>query len=364
MSSSHEHLRMLITGGTGYLGAYFVDHFNPTIHKDHGISHLAFTYTSVEDSTLPHYFESPVVGDVRLLSYRVDLSDASSKLFLDFETFVTDFEPDIVIHLAAKTQSTISYADAYPTNVEGTRNLCTALSKCSRIPHLVVFSTDWVYGAVAGKSLLKETDSATPEQSSGFYGKTKLESELLIQKEFPEVWARTMVLRSALVLGSHRLNRKRATFLQWLYDRLVAEERGSRQRSEIFSDEYRSVIFLPDILDLMQRIVTLVKENKEASVFGQTYNMGGPMRLTRYALACALCRASGMDPDERVKPVTLAEAGLADQRPGDLSMDSSKLERAFPGWKRTQLEEGIQWFLQELQRVNALTHGSVQVGLK
>jgi nucleoside-diphosphate-sugar epimerase len=339
-------VRLLITGGTGYLGTYLIDHFNPKVNG--AISQVAFTYSSVADEHLPSYYRTDVSDRRHVLGFKLDLSKPTDAGFLEFETFLAEFSPDVVLHAAAKTQSNITYDEAYPVNVEGTRNLAKALMKCSKVPLLIHFSTDWVYSS--GHSYIKEDLPVHATTASGAYGRTKLESEEMLRVEFPELFARTVILRSALILGPRRPNGKRSTFLQWLYDRISAIKDGDSP-VEVFADEWRSPIFLPDVMDCLDKLVHM--HAHPAVPLGQVYNMGGPRRISRLELADALCKGMGI-PDPRakhVRPVTRASAGLADSRPEDLSMDSSKLANALPQWKRTSLDDGIRWFLDSLKQL-------------
>lgn len=85
---------------------------------------------------------------------------------------VCDFEPEIVIHLAARAIVNDCYNDpvsAYGTNVMGTVNLLEAVRACGSVKSVVVVTTDKVYENKGDGAVYAETDplgGADPYSSS------------------------------------------------------------------------------------------------------------------------------------------------------------------------------------------------------
>ena len=99
----------------------------------------------------------------------------------------------------------------------------------------------------------------------------------------------------------------------------------------LFSDEYRSPVCVDYVVHVLLSIIDSVKSNRSAASAsdenpfrGAVLNMGGLDRLSRLELGWQMCDELQL-PLDRCRPTTLAEAGLSDTRPGDLSMDSSRL---------------------------------------
>jgi dTDP-4-dehydrorhamnose reductase len=172
---------------------------------------------------------------------------------------------------------------------------------------LVHVSTDQVFDGSHG--LWKETDPTGPLHE---YGRSKVLGEMTVDERCPPA----AIVRPGLLTGKAPPGRRSSTGL--LLDTLA---RGARPR--MFTDEIRSPIAAPDAA---RALVDLAERPDVAGLF----HCGGPEPLTRLELARREAVAAGFDP-EAIDPVTRAEAGLDTERPGDLSLDSSRLV-ALLGW--------------------------------
>ncbi len=141
-------MKFLITGGSGMVGAYFVE----KLSKEHQVIGL--------------YYTNPIT----LLGGRhvkVDITDKDEVLEL------STFKPDVIIHCAAITN--ISFCEknkdrATIVNVEGTKNIADLARKSNSV--LVYISTDAVFNGEKGN--YSEHEIPCPNT---FYGKTKLAGE-------------------------------------------------------------------------------------------------------------------------------------------------------------------------------------------
>lgn len=203
-------------------------------------------------------------------------------------------------------------------------------------------------------------EDACDESSTGFgaYGCSKREGERVVQQGAPE--QSFTILRSALMYGApspftdkHCFFKVRRTtttaavrcsivcalrrlillslsrlllaayFLQFILDGISSEQGVS-----LFSDEYRSPVCVDYVVHVLMSIIESVKSSSSASDGSpfrvSVLNMGGLDRLSRLELGWQMCDELQL-PRDRCRPTTLAEAGLSNTRPADLSMDSSKL---------------------------------------
>src|SRR3954462_13496015 len=156
-------MRLLVTGGAGFIGANFV-HYTLREHPEHTIIVLdALTYAGNEASLSGVRdrieFEQGSVADSALVDELVQRSD-------------------VVVHFAAESHNDNSLSDPSPfvqTNLIGTYTILEAVRKHGvRLHHI---STDEVYGDLELDDPRKFTPE-TPYNPSSPYSSTKAGSDL------------------------------------------------------------------------------------------------------------------------------------------------------------------------------------------
>jgi dTDP-glucose 4,6-dehydratase len=171
-------MRVLVTGGAGFIGANFVCR---TVATRPGVQVAvldALTYAGSEANLAP-------VAD-RIEFVQGDIADASvvDKLVA---------ESDVVVHFAAESHNDNSLSDPSPfvhTNVVGTFTLLEAVRRHDvRFHHI---STDEVYGDLPLDDPRKFTPQ-TPYNPSSPYSSTKAGSDLLVR-----AWVRSFGVRATV----------------------------------------------------------------------------------------------------------------------------------------------------------------------
>ncbi len=151
-------MKILITGGTGFIGSRLALSY---LKEGHAVEVIGQTNTPAEKSN------------------SIELEQAGAKIH---HISVTDREAvfnaiknfDFVFHLAAaQHEMNISDKRFWEVNVEGTHNMLDAAAS-SKIRKFVHGSTIGVYGNIDG-----EIDESAPLNPDNIYGKTKLEAEKL-----------------------------------------------------------------------------------------------------------------------------------------------------------------------------------------
>ena len=169
-------MRVLVTGGAGFIGANFV-HWTRRHKPDVQLTVLdALTYAA-DGSSLAG-------ADVELV--RGDITDAA---LVDRLVAASD----LVVHFAAETHNDNSLSDPSPflqTNVIGTYTILEAVRRHGvRLHHV---STDEVYGDLELEDPKRFTED-TPYNPSSPYSSTKAASDLLVR-----AWVRSFGLQATL----------------------------------------------------------------------------------------------------------------------------------------------------------------------
>ena len=171
-------MRLLVTGGAGFIGANFVQQ---TVRErpDVAVTVLdALIYAGDEASLAP-------VAD-RITFVRGDVADAE---LVDRLVGASD----LVVHFAAESHNDNSLDDPWPfvqTNVVGTYTLLEAVRRHDVRYHHI--STDEVYGDLELDDPAKFTPS-TPYNPSSPYSSTKAASDLLVR-----AWVRSFGVRATI----------------------------------------------------------------------------------------------------------------------------------------------------------------------
>ena len=171
-------MRLLVTGGAGFIGANFV-HATVRDYPDDAVTVLdAMTYAGSRESLVP------VENDISLV--QADITDAELVSQLVAES-------DAVVHFAAETHVDNAFADPAPflrANVIGTFTILEAVRRHGvRLHHV---STDEVYGDLALDDPQRFTES-TPYNPSSPYSSTKAASDMLVR-----AWVRSYGVRATI----------------------------------------------------------------------------------------------------------------------------------------------------------------------
>ena len=157
-------MRIVITGGAGFIGSSFVH-----LCVERGYDVLVvdkFTYAS----------------DIKNLPGTLDVFDILIKDICDVTP--SDLgEYDYLVNFAAESHVDNSIKDGRPfvrTNVEGTFNLLECARKNPKLKRFIQISTDEVYGDLE-LSMYGESETHDPMRPSSYYSSTKASADLLVE---------------------------------------------------------------------------------------------------------------------------------------------------------------------------------------
>lgn len=162
-------MKVLITGGNGFLGSYFVNHWKAKGNE-------VLTLGRGENSDL-----------------KCNIKDEIPKINQDI---------DYVIHIAGKAhsipKSKAEEEDFYNVNVKGTANLLNGLNQ-KNIKGFMFISSVAVYGAKHGSNITEKNNL----EATDSYGKTKIEAEKIITEWGLKENIKISIIRPPLIIGKN-----------------------------------------------------------------------------------------------------------------------------------------------------------------
>jgi dTDP-glucose 4,6-dehydratase len=259
-------MRLLVTGGAGFIGANFVH----GAVGEHTVTVLdALTYAGSRESL------APVDDDIRLV--QGDIADAEL-----VTTLVA--EADAVVHFAAETHVDNALADPEPflhSNVIGTYTVLEAVRRHGvRLHHI---STDEVYGDLA----LDQTDrftAATPYNPSSPYSSTKAAADMLVR-----AWVRSYGVRATISNCSNNYGPYQHVE-KFIPRQITNVLTGRRPKLYGAGANVRDWIHVDDHNDAVWRIL-------EGGQIGRTYLIGAESERDNLSVMRTILALMDRDPD-------------------------------------------------------------------
>lgn len=164
--------RIIITGASGFIGTNLLEYF---IGKGHEVINIDFN--------------EPKIAERRNRWKNIDITDESKTV----EAFVA-FNPDYIVHLAARTDLFGSCMKDYDANVTGVRNVLKAAGQCHNLKKILITSSMLV--CHAGYMPKSQRDYCP----TNWYGRSKVETENIVWTNKPGCdWA---ILRPTSIWGA------------------------------------------------------------------------------------------------------------------------------------------------------------------
>ena len=351
--------RILITGGAGFIGSAVIrELINSTEHQVINVDKLTYAGNihSLED----------VIDCDRYSFLHQDICNHAA-----MDAVFKDFQPDIVMHLAAEShvdRSIDGPGDFIQTNIIGTYTLLESARKywnfikeksperadSFRFHHI---STDEVYGDLHGADdLFTET---TPYAPSSPYSASKASSDHLVR-----AWQRTYGLPTLVTNCSN--NYGPYHFPEKLIPLIILNALAGKALP-VYGDGKQ----IRDWLYVEDHARALLKVAQDGKV-GETYNIGGHNEKMNIEVVMTLCDLldelcpSEANSDVAVNSYRELITYVAD-RPGHdvrYAIDADKIEREL-GWVpretfETGLRKTLEWYLENEKWWRAVQDGSYQ----
>jgi dTDP-glucose 4,6-dehydratase len=306
-------VKILVTGGAGFIGSNFVRHVLAAHSDDSVVTLDKLTYAGNPANL------KDVEADPRHRFVKGDICDAG--LVRDLMS-----EVDAVVHFAAETHVDRSNAGAdefLRTNVTGTFTLLEA-ARARRLGRFIAIGTDEVYGSIA-RGASREVDPLNP---SNPYSASKAAADLLARAYWITHRLPVIVTRSSNNFGPYQYPEKVIPlFITNAIDDVPLPLYGDGKN-------VRDWLY---VLDNCAAIDVVLRKGKD----GEIYNVGGGNEIENVVLTRQILRLAGK-PETLIKPVA--------DRPGHdrrYALDTAKV-RAL-GWKPAHdfpgaLTATVEWY--------------------
>jgi len=307
-------VKILITGGAGFIGSNFVQHILKAHLRDRIIVVDKLTYAGNLRNL------AGALPDQRVQFVRLDICDPA----------VAEVAQgcDAVVHFAAESHVDRSIEDASPfvrTNAEGAWRMVEAC-RAARVARFVHVSTDEVYGSLGAPGKFSESSPLAPTSP---YAASKAASDLMVLSAVKTHGFPAIITRCTNNYGPFQFPEK---FIPLMIAQALAD-----QPLPLYGDgrNVRDWIYVADHCEALDLILRKGKD-------GEVYNIGGGCELENLTVARTILKILDR-PESLLKFV--ADRPAHDRR---YALDCAKVKNEL-GWEPSRgfdygLAETIRWY--------------------
>jgi len=298
-------MRILVTGGAGFIGSHIVDHYLAAGHE-----------VAVVDNLWEHGGGKEVNINPQARIYRADITDEAG-----IERIFNEVRPEIVNHHAAQASVAISTRDPLLDARVNVSGLLNVLTNCTRSgTKKIIFASS---GATYGTPDEVPVSEETPQRPESPYGITKLVAEYYLRYWYEANGLRYTALRYGNVYGPRQDPNGEAGVIAIFAKHILAHE---PVRIDWDGEQQKDYVYAGDVA----RANLLALDHGDNNIFCIATGKGTSVN----EIYRALTKSIGHE----------VEIVRAPKRPGDIHLiyfDCSKAERLL-GWKaQVSLEEGM-----------------------
>lgn len=350
-------MNILVTGGAGFIGSAVIRHI---------VNHTKDVVLNVDKLTYAGNLESlaEISNSERYSFSQTDICDKEA-----LEKLFAEFQPDVVMHLAAESHvdRSITGPSAFiETNIIGTYtllevarqyydNLSEIKKAAFRFHHI---STDEVYGDLHGTTDLFTED--TPYAPSSPYSASKASSDHLVRAWYRTYGLPVLITNCSNNYGPYHFPEKLIPLM------ILNALQGKLLPVYGHGEQIRDWLFVEDHARALYTVVTKAK-------IGETYNIGGyneQKNIDVVETICQLLEELAPNKPQGVRYYKDLITYVADRPGHDLryAIDASKITKDL-GWKpqetfATGLRKTVQWYLENQTWVEHIQNGEYQQWIK
>ncbi len=289
-------MKVLITGGAGFVGSHTVDRLLARGDKVLVIDNFA---TGRRDNLRPHDALTIIEGSI-----------ADPKLVRDaFDSF----RPDVVMHAAAAYKNPDGWEEDILTNALGSIHVARG-AVAHKVKRVIYFQTALCYGLNPTQQPIQIDYQRNPEGSSYAFSKTAGEQYLELSN------VNLVSFRLANAYGPRNISGPLPTFYSRLTD----------GKACFVMDTRRDFIYINDLVDVVVRAI-----DGEGKPGHYHVSSGGDVSIKELFDATVEAMNIKLDKPVEVRPRNPDDAFT-------ILLDPSKTQAQFPGWKTTtSLKKGV-----------------------
>jgi len=264
-------MKILVTGGAGFIGSHLVDELMKRGHEVRVVDDLSAGTLGNLKQWIGHERFEFIQGDLRN-------REIAKKAVENVK---------VVFHLAANPEVRIGAQTPeilYETNVLITYNLLEAIRE-EKVEYLIFTSSSTVYGDA---NVIPTPENYAPLEPISVYGGAKLAAEALISGYAHTFDIKSLVFRLANIIGERSNHGV-------IYD-FINKLRANPDRLEILGDGTQKKSYL-HVSDTVEGMLYLFEKFKDEGKIYDVYNLGSEDWITVREIAEVVSKEMGLNPE-------------------------------------------------------------------
>lgn len=262
-------MKLLITGGCGFIGSNAARYFSRRGHTVHVFDNLSREGAEVNRSWLTERFG-------------VDFTEGDVRNEEHVEKLVRETDIDVIIHLASQVAVTTSVENPrhdFAVNAGGTFNVLDAVRRQDRDIIVLNASTNKVYGTLQGREVeererryefaedIDGIDETQPLDFHSPYGCSKGAADQYVEDYYKIYDVPTVNFRQSCIYGPRQFGMEAQGWIAWF---TIAHL--TNQPITIYGNgkQVRDVLYIDDLIECYHRAIQNID-----TIAGESFNVGG-----------------------------------------------------------------------------------------